>query len=282
MTRPGGRGHKYVQRKGQEVVRLVQEVEGGDQPNGDPVVLNLRGRAASILVSRSRIGDQVAAAILHDVVVSDATAETFLPPEKDLAHHYGVGRSAIREALSLLVTANVVQILHGKGTVIEPESQWDVLSPLVMKTLEETGHSKKLNADLFEVRRILEDYAAGFAATKATTAERQALTAKANQLVREASDPLVSTLEFLATDREFHDLLATISGNVALRQIIREMHVHLATAWTDLSLSGDERSNVAQQHVSIASAILSGDVEATRLAMTMHMNNVEDERQRGN
>jgi DNA-binding FadR family transcriptional regulator len=258
----------------------MQQAEQQDKiipAGGGNALFGFRGEVSNLLLSRSRIGDQVALTILHEIIASGSSAETFLPPEKDLARLLGVGRSAIREALSLLTTAHVVRILHGKGTMIESESQWDVLSPLVTRTLEESGRSAKLNSDLFEVRRILECHAAEIAATLSTAAEREALTSKADQLMEEAVERRVSTLDFLVTDREFHDVLATISGNVALRQIIRQVHVHLATAWTEVDLDMDDRAKVAKQHVEIAKAISSGDVSCARSAMTAHMNYVEEE-----
>ena len=231
----------------------------------------------SSLEPRNRIGEIVAIAILREIVLADPTSGTFLPSEKNLAALYDVGRSAIREALSLLATTGVVRSLHGRGTLIQDESGWNVLSPLVVTALEGTDRERKLNADLFDVRVILEDHAAVFAAREATTTERAGLVALAENLEHLALDPNVTTRELLNSDQAFHDVVATISGNAVLRQIIREVHVHSAMAWDNLEMDKDEHVRIAARHMAVAVAISEGNVEATRLAVADHMESVREE-----
>lgn len=267
------------QQRGRWVTQHTPKSDGlaGDEGFG----IFMRGDGISkAVVSRSRIGEQVASAILREIVTSGSAPESYLPPEKDLASLFGVSRSAIRDALARLATADVVKILHGKGTQVQPETHWDVLSPLVAQILEETGQAGKLNTDLMEVRRILEFHAAETAAISSKPEERERLAMKAEQLLRDATDPNVSILDFLATDREFHDVLATICGNGALRQIIRQVHLHAAKEFTEVELGGKNRVSIALQHVEIAEAISTGDEVRARAAITAHMDQVEVE-QRG-
>ncbi len=241
----------------------------------------LQSRRPTPLEPKSRIGEDVAAALMRELVASNAPAGTFLPPEKDLAAKYQVGRWAIREALSLLANTGVVKVHHGRGTTVERESNWNVLSPLVMSALEESDHYAKVTDDLFEVRAVLEDYAARVAAARATAAEREALSSKARAIVAIAENPALDTRAFLEADRDFHDFLATISGNSALRQIIREVHVHSPSTWTDVELEREDRLRSAHGHARIADAIERGDIEEARAAMAAHMDRVRTEQQLG-
>jgi DNA-binding FadR family transcriptional regulator len=81
----------------------------------------------------------------------------------------------------------------------------------------------------------------------------------------------------LNSDQEFHDVVATISGNAVLRQIIREVHVHSAMAWDNLEMDKDEHVRIAARHMAVAVAISEGNVEATRLAVADHMESVREE-----
>jgi DNA-binding FadR family transcriptional regulator len=224
-----------------------------------------------------RLGEQVASLVLHQVAGGQAAPGTFLPPEAELAELYGVSRSAVREALQLLASVGVVSVLHGKGTVVRPESDWDVLSSIVMKALEAVGRGEQLRRDLFDVRRILECAAAEMAAKTATDAQRKAIAAKAAVLVAEAADSETPLSQFLETDRDFHDLLAQIGGNLALRQIIRQVHVYVSASWTSVLLGQSERQEVAQQHKKISDSIVAGEAGRARAAMAAHIDYAERE-----
>ena len=257
------------------------QTENAGWPEQGNKASTLQSRRPTPLEPKSRIGEDVAAALMRELVASNAPAGTFLPPEKDLAAKYQVGRWAIREALSLLANTGVVKVHHGRGTTVERESNWNVLSPLVMSALEESDHYAKVTDDLFEVRAVLEDYAARVAAARATAAEREALSSKARAIVAIAENPALDTGAFLEADRDFHDFLATISGNSALRQIIREVHVHSPSTWTDVELEREDRLRSAYGHARIASAIERGDIEEARAAMAAHMDRVRTEQKLG-
>jgi DNA-binding FadR family transcriptional regulator len=228
-------------------------------------------------VASARLGEQVAERIFRQVAGGAVAPGSFLPTEAELCEVYGVSRSAVRDALQLLASVGVVQVLHGKGTVVREETDWDVLSPLVMSTLEAAGRGEQLRRDLYEVRRILECAAAAMAAATATQAQRQAIAAKADQLVAEAANPDTPLSQFLETDRAFHDLLAQIAGNLALRQIIRQVHVYVSSSWTGVRLGPAERLEVAGQHKEISDAIVAGIPTQARVAMEFHINYAEHE-----
>jgi GntR family transcriptional regulator, transcriptional repressor for pyruvate dehydrogenase complex len=225
----------------------------------------------------ARLGEQVASLILHQVASGTVSTGSFLPPEAELAELYGVSRLAVREALQLLASVGVVSVLHGKGTVVREESDWDVLSALVMSALEAVGRGELLRRDLYGVRRILECAAAEMVASTATKAQRKAIADKVDTLVAEAASAETPLSQFLETDRDFHDLLAQTAGNQALRQIIRQVHVYVASSWTAVRLGPAERLESALQHKKISDAIVAGDPAQARAAMEAHINHAERE-----
>lgn len=69
-------------------------------------------------------------------IVAAITAGTFsvgdrLPPERELASTLNVGRSSVREAVSMLQIAGVLEVRHGSGTFVRrvPEPGFDVDAP---------------------------------------------------------------------------------------------------------------------------------------------------------
>jgi GntR family transcriptional repressor for pyruvate dehydrogenase complex len=234
-------------------------------------------RQAGSGIGGARLGEQVASLILQQVAGGTVSPGSFLPPEAELAEVYGVSRLAVREALQLLASVGVVSVLHGKGTVVRDESDWDVLSSLVMSALEAVGRGELLRRDLYGVRRILECAAAEMAASTATKAQREAIAEKVATLVAEAASADTPLSQFLETDRDFHDLLAQTAGNQALRQIIRQVHVYVASSWTAVRLGPAERLESARQHQKISDAIVAGNPAKARAAMEAHINHAERE-----
>src|ERR1700689_148343 len=228
-------------------------------------------------VASARLGEQVASRIFRQVAGGAVSPGAFLPTEAELCEVYGVSRSAVRDALQLLASVGVVSVLHGKGTVVREESDWDVLSGLVMGALEAVGRGELLRRDLYGVRRILECAAAEMVASTATVAQRKAIANKASTLVAEAESEQTPLSQFLDTDRDFHDLLAQTAGNQALRQIIRQVHVYLASSWTAVRLGPAERLERGREHQKMSDAIGAGDPAAARAAMEAHINYAERE-----
>lgn len=69
-------------------------------------------------------------------IVEAITAGTFsvgdrLPPERELASMLNVGRSSVREAVSMLQIGGVLEVRHGSGTFVRrvPEPGFDVDAP---------------------------------------------------------------------------------------------------------------------------------------------------------
>jgi hypothetical protein len=79
--------------------------------------------------SRVRLGEEVAALTLRAIALSDFPPGTFLPKEAELSALRNVSRAVVREGLQLLAPMGVVKALHGRGTVVLPEDDWNVLSP---------------------------------------------------------------------------------------------------------------------------------------------------------
>jgi DNA-binding FadR family transcriptional regulator len=64
---------------------------------------------------------------------------TILPSQEALSKQFGVSRTVLREAMSMLITRNIVTVRPHIGTRINPKSEWLHLIPQSMNTeIQET------------------------------------------------------------------------------------------------------------------------------------------------
>ncbi len=115
---------------------------------------------------RSGLAEQVAGHLLHDIAEGVHPAGSRLPPEPVLAEAAGVSRLTLREAVKWLGQRGVVRVEQGRGTFVNPTSEWLPLDPQLLATLVRRDHG--LAAQLTEVRRIVEVGAVTLAARRRT------------------------------------------------------------------------------------------------------------------
>jgi GntR family transcriptional regulator, transcriptional repressor for pyruvate dehydrogenase complex len=193
-----------------------------------------------------------------------------LPTESELMAAYGVSRTVVREAISRLQAAGIVETRHGIGTfVLEAPAR----NPLSIEVLD-VATIKEVLA-VMELRISLETEAAALAATRRSNAQlgemRRALDA-VTLSIDNAGDAVTPDFEFhrqiaLATDnRHFADLLGYLGP-----RIIPRARVNTA------QLAHEQRSEylrrVNREHEDIYAAIVRGDSEAARAAMRDHLAN---------
>ncbi|MFN3302593.1 MAG: FadR/GntR family transcriptional regulator [Roseateles sp.] len=200
-----------------------------------------------------------------------------LPTEAAIMAAFDVSRTVVREAISKLQAAGLVETRHGIGTfVIGPGD-----GPSFKITPEQLGTLQDVIAVL-ELRIGLETEAAGLAALRRTDANLAAL--------RQALDAVIAAVEAgedsVAADFQFHlevaratqnhhftDLMATLGA-----QIIPRARLEPAADMTAERRAYMRRVNA--EHESILDAIVNQDVESARAAMRTHLSNSRERRRR--
>lgn len=190
-----------------------------------------------------------------------------LPPERELAQLFGVGRSTLREAIRVLESLGLVEVRAGEGMFVAEghvTTQQGYLPPELF-----SDWSKRFN--LFELRAVLEPGLASLAARRATsdhlTKMREVLAAQAAQVQRGAS----GTDE----DTTFHELIAEATRNLAL---VHLMH-HLARSLRetrDPSLQRDGRpARSLRENRGILAAIETRNPTLAARRMQAHIRSLE-------
>jgi DNA-binding FadR family transcriptional regulator len=187
-----------------------------------------------------------------------------LPTESVIMELHGVSRTVVREAISHLQAAGLVETRHGIGTfVLEPPAPALLISPDTIRTIEDV-------LAILELRISLETEAAWLAAARRT-----------EEQVREMGEALQRILQggTIEADMQFHMLIAQATGNRYFVDIL----THLGTTiiprarLNSAQLSHDEPSTYLQrvnrEHEDIFHAIERRDPEGARAAMRTHLSN---------
>lgn len=170
--------------------------------------------------------------------------------EKELAAHYGVSRTPVREALRQLDAAGLVEVRPRRGAIIVPVDKEGI-------------------AYAFEAAAEMEGLAASWAASRATLIERSEL----EQIHKEGEAAcLKNDAEWFANvNRHFHDKISEMARNPSLAEAVWSVRVKTAPH-QKAQFSREERINASQkEHAQIVNAICFQDVDAAKRFMKEHV-----------
>ena len=192
-----------------------------------------------------------------------------LPSEAEMATNFGISRPVVRQALTRLQEAGVVQIRWGAGSYVRSVSEHGRITPIFgpMHSLEEVRFT-------FEMRMAIESEAAALAAERATKKDHDAIVAACAHV----NELLAQQAVGQDADIEFHFAIAAASQNPFFERMmlsVREPIIFCANLARMLAQSrAHERSLMIQtEHQTIVDTILARDVEAARTAMRSHVSN---------
>tara|TARA_B110000091_G_scaffold210543_1_gene253546 strand:+ start:175 stop:957 length:783 start_codon:yes stop_codon:yes gene_type:complete len=226
----------------------------GHQPGG---IVTVQGAS-----SASNIANKLAADV-HDGALQPGD---MFPSERDLCERFGVGRSIVRDGMTILQGMGLAD--HSKGRrprVAEPK-----LSRVMLAASDAAHFFFKDNegrAHLQQARLFLETSMVRFAVENASNAK----IAKMVSAIEECEANLDDIAAFRIADVKFHRALAEVPGNpifVALHETFVDRLMKGAPIHED-SVAHNRASNAG--HRNILSAILAKDSEAAVQALTSHL-----------
>ncbi|HUY61649.1 MAG TPA: FadR/GntR family transcriptional regulator [Candidatus Dormibacteraeota bacterium] len=217
-------------------------------------------------VARRNTYDLVAEDLLLAITSRRLRPGDALPPERELAAAYAVGRSSVREALRVLESRGLLRA-RSRGTFVVAD-YGDLLGRALQQlvALEEVGV-----AELFEVRLTLEVETVTLAARRRTRADLARLDGR----IREMEASLESSGRYGAADLAFHTALADASGNRLLVRLMDGIRDVMARAFVAaFEIPGSPERSVVQ-HRAIHAAVAAGDAAAAADRMREHLTRVE-------
>jgi DNA-binding GntR family transcriptional regulator len=196
---------------------------------------------------------------VYDVLRRGILTRYFAPGERlkldDIEEQLGVSRTPLKVALDRLSAEGLVVVMPRRGTFVSDDTPDDT-------------------AEAFDVRCVLEAYAAELAAETASDAGLKKLRAKYAALdakVAEGESGGECFLECLDLDRGFHETLIALAGNSRLTEAWEgvSVHVHMARV---RNRDAERVFTVSlREHEEILKAIEAHDPAAARAAMDAHL-----------
>ncbi|KAA2266608.1 FadR family transcriptional regulator [Solihabitans fulvus] len=153
------------------------------------------------------------------IVRGEHPSGTSLPPEPALCESFSVSRTVIREAVKVLQEKGLVQVRQGAGTLVTPQSMWNVLDELVLGAVIAEDETLGVLDDLVVTRRLLESDMAQVAARVADEETVDALRTLVDLMDQVVGDPAA----YRVHDHAFHDRIMQASGNRIARGVVRSL-----------------------------------------------------------
>ena len=185
-----------------------------------------------------------------------------LPGERELAKEFGVGRSAIREAMVALEVHGLVEAKHGMGMFIVPS----------LTCLDEPASGFSA-IEIISARRMCEGEAAALAAATITDVDLA-------KLAKRVRDVQARSIGVGADDAAegFHLTLAQATYNSAIVDVVAKLLRVQRTSSTCRALIEQTRNARVQtwhhDYLSVFRAVRAGDSAGARSALHAHFDHV--------
>lgn len=193
-----------------------------------------------------------------------------LPTEAEIMDEFGVSRTVVREALSKLQAAGLVETRHGVGTFVAAAAEANNfrIAPEQVATIREV-------IAVLELRIGLEAEAAALAATRRNEDNLRTMR-EANEAFGRA---VAGDTDAVPADMQLHLEIARATQNPHFVELMSYLGTMLIprTRVNTARFAGEGRAAYLQrvhaEHESIVDAIATQDAEAARAAMRTHLSN---------
>lgn len=188
-----------------------------------------------------------------------------LPTESRLVETHGVSRTVVREAISRLQAAGLIETQHGRGSFVlaQPSTTGFEITRDGEPTLDEA-------LELLEFRTAVELEAAACAARRRTGTQLDGLREALDQFSAGAARPGAT----VTADFQFHLRIALASGNRYFADLLRSLGAAMIVVpRRRLDAEADDIGRIAMEHEHIHAAIERRDPDAARAALRVHLAN---------
>ena len=173
--------------------------------------------------------------------------------EQEVAASAGVSRTPVREALRRLESEGLLRFVPHQGAFVSSWSDQDA-------------------EDIFDLRAMLESYAARLAAAKASTEDVRELRRLAEEQCREAAERSPAYLQRIADlNSRFHRLLHQAADSSPLQATLATLSSAPLVLQTFRDYDGDDLNRSAHHHLEIVVAIEAGDGDWAASVMHSHV-----------
>ncbi|RWM14103.1 MAG: FadR family transcriptional regulator [Mesorhizobium sp.] len=228
-------------------------------------------RAGAPRIPGASVHTSLASEIGLRIVRGDYPPGTILPNEAKWSETFDVSRSAVREAIKMLMAKSLLASRPKIGSWVEPKERWNLLDRDVLSWYATSPDREVFLKTVQEFRHIIEPEAAAFAAMRRTDEQM----AEISQACREMGEA-TNLQERTRADTRFHLAILRASGNdllVPLGVLIESAFDHLFT-YTTREL--DDLQHVQKLHEAIERNIRLKRPDAARNAVRKLLANTDE------
>lgn len=189
---------------------------------------------------------------------------TVLPPERVLAERLGVSRSTLREAMSALRQAGLVETRRGRGggTVVTLRPR----TPSARAAARIPEDRRRRWLDALSFRRVVEPGAAQLVATAGLTPEGRVQLEAAHQAVANARD----AARHRQADSRFHLTVAALTQSSMTVDAVTSVHADLHEMLSAIPVLDANIAHSDRQHAALVRALVAGRAARARTVMEEH------------
>jgi len=192
----------------------------------------------------------------QSIVSGEYSSDRKFPTESELSQIYGGSHSITREAVKMLTAKGLLRARPRQGTAVEPESQWNLFDPDVLRWHLERKFSLKLLLHFTEMRLGVEPNAAYLAARNAS-AEGIAEIRHGLQRMKNAEGGHDDTV---SADVAFHVAILKATGNPFYRRLDEMVNTALRISIRFTNMIKGHEADIGA-HEAVLDAIVARDPE---------------------
>lgn len=198
-----------------------------------------------------------------------------LSTEAKMMEEYGVSRTVVREAMSRLQTAGLVETRHGVGTFVRDAGASSDLGRLTLPLSPADIRTIRDLIAMIELRTAFETEAAALAAIRAKAEHIDAM----RKAMESISRLLAAGESAIEEDLLFHASLAEATGNGYFVELYKYFgkatipRARIDSARFSAAVPADYMKSVNREHEYILNAIIRRDPESAKAAVRLHLTN---------
>ena len=211
----------------------------------------LRGVSTKRQVQKPKPLHQQVVDNLRDMIIESELAPGSRVPERELCEMFGISRTPFREALKVLESERLVELIPNRGAIVsQPTSE--------------------LAEQEFELLVVLEAAAARWASERATDSEIDSLAEISNKMILHFENHDVA--RYFRVDQQFHQAIVNASKNENLIHVHKNLLMHLRRSRYHSLLGQGERlrQSFVEDHREIIEAIRARDGKRAEQAILKH------------
>ena len=221
-------------------------------------------------IGEERAFDGILKQIIENIQTGNLKAGAALPAERTMAETMGVSRPAVREVLRALELLGIVKSVPGGGNYITENLDTWLIGPLSILFRLNNGYLRQNQ----QLRAALERETALLAAKKCTPLDAAELWMILARLDAAEDEKTRGKL-----DQELHQKIARIADNPMLYSVLSaadQLTENIIEVTRDYIMKKNQSASVVdEQHHKLVEAIINGNVEEAELAMSQHMETIE-------